>query len=95
MCIRDRVCTVLVKMLEVKGGTIKPIKPIVSGTVKDLAVGDELFNLNTTSLIFKSGFSEVPVTSLAVANDVLTVNSRYVYGLDRSTGNPCLLYTSE
>jgi hypothetical protein len=85
---RAQVCTVLVKMLEVKGGTIKPIKPIVSGTVKDLAVGDELFNLNTTSLIFKSGFSEVPVTSLAVANDVLTVNSRYVYGLDRSTGNP-------
>lgn len=85
---RAQVCTVLVKMLEVKGGTITPVQPVVSGTIKDLAVGDELLNLNTTALIFKSGFSEVPVTSLSVANDALTVNSKYVYGLDRSTGNP-------
>ena len=85
---RAQVCTVLVKMLEVKGDTITPTQPVISGTIKDLAVGDELFNLNTTALIFKSGFSEVPVTSMSVANDVLTVNSKYVYGLDRSTGNP-------
>ena len=45
------------------------------------------FSLSTNS-IFKSGFSEVPVTSLSVSNDVLTVNARYVYALDRTTGNP-------
>lgn len=84
---RAQVCTVLVKMLDVKGGTVAPVQP-VSGSIKYLAIGDELFNLSTNSLVFKSGFSEIPVTSLSVSNDVLTVNGKYVYGLDRTTGNP-------
>jgi hypothetical protein len=84
---RAQVCTVLVKMLEIKDEAKSPVQP-VTGSIKDLAIGDELFNLSTNSLIFKSGFSEVPVTSLSVSNDVLTVNGRYVYGLDRTTGNP-------
>jgi len=85
---RAQVCTVLVKMLEVKkGGTTAPVQP-VSGSIKYVAVGDELFSLSSYSLIFKSGFSEIPVTSLTVAGDVLTVNGKYVYGLDRTTGNP-------
>lgn len=84
---RAQVCTVLVKMLEIKDDTTSPVQP-VTGSIRDLAIGDQLFNLSTNSLIFKSGFSEVPVTSLSVANDVLTVNARYVYALDRTTGNP-------
>lgn len=84
---RAQVCTVLVKMLEIKDNTKSPVQP-VTGSIKDLAIGDQLFSLSTNSLIFKSGFSEVPVTSLSVSNDVLTVNARYVYALDRTTGNP-------
>ncbi len=91
---RAQVCTVLVKMLEIKkGGTTSPVQPI-SGTIKYLAVGDELFNLSTNSMIIKSGFSEVPVTSLSVSGDVLTVNAKYVYGLDRTTGNPDVVIDS-
>lgn len=85
---RAQVCTVLVKMLEVKGdGTSTPVTP-VTGSIKYLAVGDELFSLSTNSMIIKSGFSEVPVSSLSVTGDALTVNGKYVYGLDRTTGNP-------
>jgi len=85
---RAQVCTVLVKMLEVKkGDTTAPVQP-VSGSIKYLAVSDELFDLNSNLLIMKFGFSEIPVTSLTVSDDVLTVNGKYVYGLDRTTGNP-------
>lgn len=89
---RAQVCTVLTKMLD-KLGTSRPSLPPpvthpVTGSIATIAVGEDLFPLGTTAVSFKSGFSEIPFMSLSVAYDALTVNGKYVYALNRSTGNP-------
>lgn len=86
---RAQVCTVLTKLLDKRGTTpTPPVTQPVTGSITTVAVGEDLFTLGITPLSFKTGFSEVPVTSLSVSNDALTVNGKYVYALNRTTGNP-------
>lgn len=83
---RAQVCTVLIKMLDHKGTA--PVVQPVTGSITTVAVGEDLFTLGTTTFAFKANFTETTVSSLAVDNDVLTVNGRYVYALNRTTNNP-------
>lgn len=84
---RAQVCTVLVKMLEKQGSL-----PVVDANgINTVAVGEDLFTLGKTTIAFDTGSTDTNISSLSVAGSNLTVNGRYVFTLNQSSGNPDII----
>lgn len=89
---RGQVAKVITDFLSMyNGGTLYQTAPIVSGNITELAIGDEKYSLNQTPVTFKFAYSSVPLTSISVAGDQVTINGAYNFFLNTPIGNPDLL----
>ncbi len=89
---RAQVAKVLTDFLNLYDGT-SPITtvPSVSGDITDIAVGDEKFVLGQSPVIFKFAYSSVPLNSITVAGDQVTINGTYNFFINSPLGNPDLI----
>lgn len=91
---RAQVCTVLCKFLDLyTSSSAAPNTSIdtdtpASGKISTIAVGEDVFNIYNNSVYFKVDFTNIRVSSIAVSQDFITVNSRYRFFLDTSINNP-------
>lgn len=91
---RAQVCTVLIKTQNKKGTTATTAPTVtqpITNTITAVAVGEDLFDLNDTTITLDTGTTDTVVTNLSVTNDALTVNDKYVFALNSTTGNPDII----
>lgn len=90
---RAQVCTVLSTFLDKKGGSSSGtvVTPVVSGGISAVAIGDELFKLGSSSIMFRSGMTDIAVTSLSVSTSYVVVNGQYPFKLDVTVNNPDII----
>ncbi|WP_054696862.1 S-layer homology domain-containing protein [Syntrophomonas palmitatica] len=89
---RAQMCKLMLNYLEKSGAATAPATTAsptnINGNFTSLAIGDEIYNLASTPLVFKASLgSSITVSSLAVVNGYLYVNNQYRYALDSSLSN--------
>ncbi|MGR6836620.1 S-layer homology domain-containing protein [Syntrophomonas erecta] len=92
---RAQVCTVLTKFIDQpqdKDSTPTPNSPVYpdtgsTGTLKYIAVGEQLFDLKTSPVAIRSNFNDIPVNTLTVSGNTVLANNSLVLGLT-SSSNP-------
>lgn len=94
---RAQMCKVISNLFAVQGKTFTKadsttdstttITTTSSGIVGDfstMAIGDQVYDLATTPVAFKSGFTNINVTSMAIQEGYLFINGEYRFAVDSS-----------
>lgn len=91
---RAQMCKVILNFMEINAqAPVDSWQPPVDNNLTGsgltaIAVGDEVFDLNSTPVYFKTDFTNTRIYSLSYNNDYITVNSRYRFFLDSTINNP-------
>lgn len=91
---RAQMCKVILNFMEINAGApVNSGQPpvdnnLIGSSLTSVAVGDEVFNLNSTPVYFKTDFTNTRIYSISYNNDYITINSRYRFFLDSNINNP-------
>jgi hypothetical protein len=89
---RAQVAKVITDFLGLYDGSSPVITvPPVSGDITSIAVGEDKFSLSRNPVTFKFAYSSVPLSSIIVKGDQVTVNGTYNFFLNSPLGNPDLI----
>lgn len=86
---RGQVATVITTFLGISNPVSNPAEPSPTGW--SLVVEGNYYDVSTTPVYFKSGFTDIKVTSIASATNRIIFNSTYSFPLNSTTGNPELV----
>jgi len=88
---RAQMCKLILNFMEINGSspTVTPVTPVtpvnpVSGSFSYIAVGDELYEMASTPITIKIGFTGITVNNLSVSQNTLYVNNSYSFALNTS-----------
>jgi hypothetical protein len=94
---RAQMCKVLHDFMEInaQAPVDSPKSPVdntpVGSSLTAIAIGDEVFDLNSAPVYFKTDFTNTRIYSVTFNDDYITVNSRYRFFLDSSINNPDII----
>jgi len=88
---RAQVAKVLTDFLVLDDGSAPQPVPAVTGDITSIAIGEEQYQLSQYPVTFKFAYSSVPLNSITVNGDQLTVNGSYTFFANSPLGNPGLI----
>ncbi len=88
---RAQVAKVLTDFLTLDNGSAPQPIPAVTGDITSIAIGEEQYQLSQYPVTFKFAYSSVPLNSITVNGDQLTVNGSYTFFANSPLGNPGLI----
>ncbi|MDD3893833.1 MAG: S-layer homology domain-containing protein [Syntrophomonadaceae bacterium] len=88
---RAQVAKVLTDFLTLYSGSAPATVPTVSGDIISVAIGEELYPLSQYPITFKFAYSSVPLSSITVNSDQITINGNYSFFTNSPLGNPDLI----
>lgn len=90
---RAQVCTVMSKFLAARGIStpVTPPSSSVTGNINTLALGERLFNLQTTPIYIKINFTDLRISSIVAAGSSVLINGNQKLELESTSDNPDLI----
>mgnify|MGYP000070430982 CR=1 FL=1 len=92
---RAQMCKVMSEFLKIYDGSPVNSGNTVSGPIKYIAIGDELYSLNQVPVYFKVNLNNIRISSISTNDDYIIVNNEYLVHLDSKRDNPDIVVNNK